>query len=273
MFKDMKKVSTLNNLLQLTDNEKDILNCFNEDSLETPLALSGKVNIPRPTIYITLEKLGSRGLISPIKIGKRTYWKKTDEQTMVQHIANLRDELLSENTYEKMSVTEDTDIAIYRGEKTILTLFTKLIDEHRGNRLMGIQGDYAGDSWEGVVSLENINKINKKIKEKGLITEIVTSKDWFKRQIDIFGKGWAENFLGRTAQVHFIHNKYLNYKSQIFIFENQLFLVSMEEELFIEIKNKSIAKMIISLIKFSEDYSTPVDINKIVSDLISSTKS
>ncbi len=269
----MKKASALTNFLQLTDNERDIFNCFNEQSLETPLKLASRVDIPRPTIYITLEKLSSRGLISPTKIGRRTYWKKTDERTIVHHLANLKEELLSTHDYEKMNVTEDTDIAIYRGEKTILSLFSRLIDEHRGNRLMGIQGDYAGDSWEGVVSLKNINTINKKIKEKGLITEIVTSKDWFKRQIDIFGKSWGENFLGRTAQVHFIDNKYLNYKSQIFIFEDQLFLVSMEEELFIEIKNKNIAKMIISLIKFSEDYSSPVDINKIVSDLISSTNS
>ena len=269
----MKKISAVHNLLQLTDNEKNILNCFNNESIETPLTLSGKVNIPRPTVYITLEKLESRGLISPVKIGKRIFWKKTEEEIIVQHISNLKDELMSKNTYEKMSVTEDTDIAIYRGEKTILTLFTKLIDEHRGNRLMGIQGDYAGDSWKGVFSLENINMINQKIIEKGLITEIVTSKDWFKRQIKIFGKSWAENFIGRTAQVHFINNTYLNYKSQIFIFENQVFLVSMEEELFIEIKNMSIAKMLISLIKFTEDHTSSVDVNKIISDLISSTTS
>jgi len=41
----------------------------------------------------------------------------------------------------------------------------------------------------------------------------------------------------------------------------------MGEELFIEIKNKKIAKLIISMLKFIEDHSPSVDVNKILGEM------
>jgi DNA-binding transcriptional ArsR family regulator len=256
-------------ILQLTENELEILNIFNQSKHETPASLSKRSSIPRPTIYLTLEKLTDRGLIYISKLGKRTVWKKADDEMITNNISQLKSGLLHNRVkYEKINITEDTDVTIYRGEKTILNLFIKLIDKHGGNRLMGIQGDRAGDSWKETFSLDNINMINKRVKEKGMITEIITSKNWFERQIEIFGKGWAENFAGRAAQVHFIDNKYLDYESQIFIFEDQVILASMSEALFIEVKNKKISKLLISLIRYIEDSSHSVDINKIIYKLI-----
>ncbi len=132
---------------------------------------------------------------------------------------------------------------------------------------MGIQGDFAGDAWKGTFKVEDINYINTQVTKEGLLTEIITSKDWFKRQVAIFGKSWAENFLGRAAQVHFINGKYLDYESQIFVFENQLYLVSMKEEIFIEVRNQEISKCIISLLRFIEDNSPSVDVNKVLREI------
>ncbi len=259
---------TLLRMLQLTNNEVGILDLFNSDGNETPVSLSKKSSVPRPTIYLTLEKLEQRGLIYSTKIGKRKVWKKAGHEVLGDNLANLRKELLGETSYEKLNLTEDTDITIYRGEETIMRLLLSLIDRHRGSRLMGIQGNRAGDAWENTFSLKNINEVNKRIKEKGMITEIITSKDWFKRQIEIFGKSWAENFGGRAAQVHFIESKYLDYDSQIFIFEDQVILVSMAEELFIEVKNRKISRLLIALIRYIEDHSPSVDVNKLLHELI-----
>lgn len=256
-------------LLALTPNESTIFSMLQISKDSTPATLAKKCSIPRPTIYITLESLVNRGLVRQRKLNNKKIWEISDMNTIHASIENLRDVLLeNKGNQKKLKVNENTDIVAHHGRQTILNLFEKLIYKHAGNRLMGIQGTYAGDAWEHIFDTADLNKINSLMRDEGLITEIITSKDWFKRQIDIFGKSWAKNFIGRTAQVHFIDDKYLDYKSQIFLFENQLYLVSMDDQIFIEIKNKEVSKLIISLMRFIEDNSKAADINKILLEMI-----
>ncbi|MES2470775.1 MAG: helix-turn-helix domain-containing protein [Patescibacteria group bacterium] len=259
-----------NDLLLLTPNEIEVLHYLQGQKASTPVTLAQASGIPRPTVYITLDKLQKRGLVESRKVGRKKTWIKISTEKLLKDIERLKSTLIADDAdYRHINLTENTDLAIYQGEKTIIKLFYKLIEKHGKSRLMGIQGDYAGDAWKDTFSVEAINAVNAKIKKVGLITEIITSKDWFERQIKTFGRSWAENFGGRAALVHFIDKKYLDYESQIFIFENQLYLVSMKEKLFIEIKNQQIAKLIISLLKFVEDHSPSVDINKQLESLLS----
>lgn len=263
-----KKISPTD-LLALTPNESNILDILQTVDFATPVTIAKSCLIPRPTIYITLKKLEDRGLVKKRKLNSKTIWQISDINTIQEHVDNAKSFLLkNRGNQRKIKLNENTDIVMHHGRLTILSLFEKLIHKHGGNRLMGIQGIYAGDAWQNVFQGEDINRINSQMTEEGLITEIITSKDWFKRQVQIFGRSWAENFIGRTAQVHFIEDKYLNYKSQIFLFENQLYLVSMEDEIFIEIKNKEVSKLIISLIRFIEDHSKSIDINQMLADML-----
>ena len=259
------RVSSGNKLLLLTDNEIQLLQLLKNSLGSTPASLAKQCSIPRPTIYITLDKLEERGLVQSRRIGKRKIWEIVSEDALQSQLEQLRHLLIpSRGEYQQVNVSSNTDLAIYRGEKTILKLFTSFVEKHSGSRLLGVQGDFAGDAWKNTIKTEDINTINAKIKKNKLITEFITSKKWFQRQIGLFGKSWAENFMGRAAQIHFVDHKYLDYESQIFLFENKLYLVSMRDKLFIEVKNQHISKLIISLIKFIEDHSKSVDINEML---------
>lgn len=256
-------------LLGLSENESEILNLLQNHIYSTPLTLARLCTIPRPTIYITLEKLKARGIVHRKKQGKRYFWSLLDQEQLQNIFDTAKSTFLNERQFsDKIRLNQNTDIVMHYGKEKVLGLFEKMVNQQGGNRLMGIQGIYAGDAWQKLFKVEDLNRINSRIRDGGLITEIITSRDWFHRQVEIFGKSWAENFVGRAAQVHFIDDKYLNYKSQIFIFENQIFIVSMADELFIEIKNKEVSKLIISLIRFIEDKSNSVNINEIVAKLI-----
>jgi len=87
-------------------------------------------------------------------------------------------------------------------------------------------------------------------------------------QINLFGDNWVRGFEGRTAIFNKIPNKYLQYSSQLFIFEDQVYLVSMQEGVFIEIKNSEIAKLILSMVRFIQDHSEILDGNAFLREVI-----
>ncbi len=256
-------------LLLLSKNEHDILQILKAKKHSTPAALAKLCPIPRPTIYITLDKLKMRGLVTVRKQNKRKIWEVAETQSVKEDIDNLKNKLIPDTgTYNTLQITDTTDITIHQGGDAILNLFLKFANTHNGRRLMGMSGNRSVAAWKDAVSIKDINAINHKIKTQGLISEIITSEDWFKDQVKIFGLSWAENFIGRTAQVHFIDNMYLDFESQIFIFGNELYLVSMRERLFIEIKNRQIANLLIALLKFVEDNTRTVNINQILKDML-----
>ncbi len=257
-------------LLLLSKNEGSILSLFNLNDKHTPLTLAKLCPIPRPTVYLVLESLKKRGLVYSLKHGKKKYWYKTNEDVLDEQLFKIKRKVNRQvNDYQKMIISEDTDLTIYRGQETIANLFKNLINKHGGNRLIGIQGDHVGEAWSKTFDIKEVDRINQLIIEKNMLTEIIASKKCFEDQLEIFGQSWVDNFIGRAAQVHFLDSKYLNYESQIFIFGHKIYLVSMREALFIEIKNKQIAKLIISLIKFVEDNTPNVDINKVLRDMSS----
>jgi sugar-specific transcriptional regulator TrmB len=261
-----------NALLQLSDNEQEILDLLEKSS--TPLELSRQCTIPRPTIYITLEKLQKRGLAIKMKREGKYYWEKHSEHQVESAISGLQQKLLNKYTrHVKKTVIEDkAEVIIYKGEKAIFNLFSELIEKHAGERMITIQGDHSGDAWEKVFSMKNINAVNKKIKDKKMITELITSKRWFEKQRHQFGIEWAKDFEGRAMRVQNIDHEYLDTSGQIFIFKDHIFLVSMSEEVFIEIKNPHIAKLLVLLSRFIQDHSNSIDANALLRELITNSK-
>lgn len=262
------KLELNHNLLQFSAKEIEILHFIKSCQYSTPLSLSKQCKIPRPTIYVTLGKLKARGLVTKRKFKKRKVWVISDTDKIRKNFENISKLIFDADTnYEKINVGNNTNILIHRGRRNILNIFSKLVEQHNGHRLFGVYGDFSGDAWNEKYSVNEINKINQKIKNNRLITEIVSSKEWFARQAEMFGESWVENFSGRATQTHIIDGKYLKNEGQIFIFKDQIYLVSMREEVFVEVRNKEISKLIISLLKFVEDNSNLVDTNKLLHNL------
>lgn len=259
-------------LLGLSKNEVTVLGLLGEHN--NPVSISRNCNIPRPTIYVTLEKLEERGLIKKRKHSNKQYWEKAGEQDIEDKVLVAHRYLSNtENSLKKkISLNKRTHIVIHRGEKEILDVFSKLIKKHAGERMFSISGNTTGKAWSVLFDPENINKINRQIKAYKMITEFATSKRWFKEQIDLFGLGWAKNFEGRSAVFHEIDDKYLNYGSQLFIFNDQVYLVSMEDGVFIEIKNPEIAKLMLSITRFVQDSSETMDANGFLRKIIEENK-
>lgn len=257
-------------LLQLSRNEQIILNLLDNEH-STPVSLSKDCKIPRPTIYTILTKLGSRGLIIKKKESNKIFWQKRTSEEIEKAVFHLKNSLIP-NTIakqEKITITDSSQVIVHRGQKAILRLFSDLVDKHAGEKMIALQGNNSAHEWSKIFPVEDINIINRKIKKNMVITELITSREWFESQTKLFGVDWAKNFEGRTVRMQNIEDKYLNYSTQIFIFGKKVFIDSMVDEVFIEITNPEIAKLLISIANFVQDHSNVLDANELLRKLIS----
>ncbi|MEI7480476.1 MAG: hypothetical protein WCJ59_02505, partial [bacterium] len=152
---------------------------------------------------------------------------------------------------------------------SIIRAFENILTQYTKERLIILQGDDSGKAWDKNFGLENINRFNSIIKEQGIITELITSKKCFTDQVTQFGVEWAKSYEGRSARVQNIDSQYLNYSSQVFIFKDQVFLISMADKVFIEIKNEQISKILVSVAHYIQDHSEVFDVNTLLRNLIS----
>ena len=266
------RASSTATLLNLSKNEQLILDLL--DNYDTPIELAKHCPIPRPTIYITLDKLANRGLIFRQKHLNKKRWLKNSPEYVEKLLKDASLSLLKSTPKpsEKISVSDNLQISVHKGPKQISELLSGFIRKYPHERLIMISGNEVIDSWDRVLGVKKINAFNRQIKEAGMITELITSKKWFEYQAKTFGPEWSKDFEGRSTRVQNIDDKYLDYSSQIFIIKNRVYLVSMEDEVFIEIKNNEIAKLIISLTRFIQDHSSVFDPNALLRELIEKTK-
>lgn len=267
----MKRAFTVSEILGLSENEKEVLELLPEHA--TPLSLARAASIPRPTVYITLKKLEARGLVRQKKEGKRHYWTPHLPKDILQDLAHCKMHIAEEEERaEHMLLSDDTSVRIHKGKDAIVSVLMRMIKHNGGARMICIQGNHVGGSWGKALDPREINRINNMIKERKVITEIVTSLNWFKLQANMFGNDWIKGFEGRTSKINLVADEYLDYESQIFLSGKSAYIFHMPEETAIEISNASIVKMLRSMIVFAQDNSKTVDGNAILRQLLENRK-
>lgn len=268
-LKHMKRSLLASEILGLTTNERDILKLL--PTHPTPLKITEASDIPRPTVYVTLEKLAQRGLVQKRREGKKRYWVTHIPKETKQNISNYKLHLdAHEEKKDSLQLSEDTQIKIHKGKAGILGIFLKMIKTNTGQNMLQFQGNNIANSWAKVIGAKDINKINKLIKKEKTVSEIVASLTWIKSQVNLFGRDWARDFEGRTLKMNVLDEKYLDFESQIFISGDSAYIFHMPEVLAIEILNTSIVKMLKSMILFIQDNSRAIDGNALVRGMIDS---
>jgi predicted transcriptional regulator len=93
------------NLLGLSKNEQIIFSLFKSSNsghtCHTPWTLEKQCDIPRASIYTTLQKLENRGMIYRIhdSMGSKIIWMRMTDEILESFIAYLRDYLVPNDNY------------------------------------------------------------------------------------------------------------------------------------------------------------------------------
>ncbi|HEY0908391.1 MAG TPA: hypothetical protein VGE35_03530 [Candidatus Paceibacterota bacterium] len=234
--------------LLLSKNEKAILKHFGTD--ETPLSLSEKTSIPRPTAYIALDRLKKRGLVAASKKGKKTYWNKLD-------IAFVQ----PENEKPMRS------IRIYTDPKDIIELFEKFARDPK-HRLKSLLGNKVGKPWREAIGEEPIVNANRSLKRNKIVTEVISSIECYRDHAEFFGKDWVDSYTGRPFKVSLFDPSYFDHAAQIFLHGPRTILVNMERKFAIEIHDAQIAKMMDSTFRLIQDQTVATNIEEKLREML-----
>jgi len=248
-------------LLGLSNNEILTLEALLEGE-NTPLLISRKTKISRPSVYDTLKKLRERSLIKTnVKNGKK-YWSINKTQNIENELFNTKKELLrmGKGVKEIQDIDEST-IIVHKGKEAVQKVIFDIVEKHKDKRLQTIQGDGVVEGWNKTMGLDKINKTNRLIKKNLIISEIIFPYGLFEKQIKNLGKQWIKDFEGRAAVAHEIDEKYFDHAGQIWIFKNSLYLIDMNDEVVIEIRKSEIRKLILSMFRFIQDNAHKFDLN------------
>ena len=284
--------SNLHKLLNLTSNEVKVFNtlCNNfniqnikSETKHTPLSISAGTKIVRPTVYITLDTLKGRGLINRYTLDGKKYWKVNNDSEIIELLQNSKKFLLStpsgSESYAGSKSREgsknndvlESIVKVYRGKEEIKNLINHLFTNHKHERWQAIQGNRVSAGWYQIFGLDGINHVNELIKKNQMITDGIMPHRWYKEEFDKYGISWAEGFMGRMAATSEIDQKYFDHDGQIFLFEDSAYLLALNEELVIEIKNSQIKSILKEMVHYITDNADKVDVNKELRRLIDKT--
>ena len=239
-----------------SQNERLILGAIEKYS--TPLALSAVTKIPRPTVYITLEKLEVRNLVHNIKVGKKRKW-----------FLNTGTDVESYTHPKENSPTPG--VQIYTDKKDIFRVLDRISTPSR-TRLQILSGDNILNDYDTAVGKDKIIQFNEKIKASNIIVEAICTKFVFDTQMAHFGKDWSESYIGRSTEVHTIDKKYLNHNRQIFIYNNKVYFFMLDRPAILEVSDVNLVKAFISIFEFIKDYSPNFDMNSYMRERLETKK-
>jgi DNA-binding transcriptional ArsR family regulator len=223
----------------LSPNEKAVLKCIPD--ARTPLLIADKTGIPRPTVYITLSRLKKRGLLTEIKEGKKKYW-------------------IPDSSSDFETETESKAVRIYTDPKEIGRLYERFVTDGE-HRLKTILGNNCGEPWRKIIGEDEIVRLNRIIKKRKTVCEVVSSMKVYDDHARNFGKHWIESYTDRPFRVSIIDPKYLDHAGQVFVYGKKMLLINMKKPVVIEISDPELIKMMVSVGQFFHDHIDPTNID------------
>lgn len=195
--------------------------------------IARRIDLPRTTIYNTLNYLSSKGLVSKIIKGHVTFFEATDPKKLINDIEEkkkLLTSVLPELEVLKKQIKESSSVEIYEGFKGISTILSEVFRERQQTYYFGSYAkslEILKHLPEHVANIRMINKIPAKI------------------VIDRFDEPrFHEKDYKKITELRFLESL-KDFPCMIFIFGEKVALYTVEGDLVgIIIKNKEVSSAI-----------------------------
>jgi len=255
-------------LLGLTKKEEKVLVAL-QSGTDTPLALSRATKVSRTAVYEILQNLKKRGLAETHIVHGKKHWRLASEREIEGVLYEAKRVLLQiPEGREELHGLSDSSVIVHRGAEAARKLLNDMLSDHKSERFYSFQGTVAAINWDKVFSLQETNAFNRAVKKNHIIAEAILPDGWFEQEAKSLGVTWAKDFEGRTTRVNYIDQEYFQHGGQLFMFRQSIDLISLSEELVIEIRNSEIQRMILSFFKYIQDTSRVIDANAVLRSVI-----
>lgn len=227
--------------------EKQILKALR--FFNTPLSISKNTLIPRSTVYFLLGKLKSRGLVIQDKKDAKVVWKLRDSSSTL------------DESLEKI-IKQDTSIQIYDSKEAVEDFLESFVTS-KNTKFNALNGDHNIEGWNRNIGIKRITEFNNLINQNKIISDIISSDYFIKQNKEVLGEDWALSYKNKPTEYHLLNHKYTNYKTQILLHNQKIYIINMDKPLVIEITDTDIFDCFSSLFQFIKDNTKSITLNNI----------
>ncbi len=267
--------------LGLSKKEILVLEGFSEARSHTEVAET--THMPRTTIAFIGKQLLQKGLLLPIKQGKRfNYISLTEEQLrnrLLQTLGEIR-ATANERKGAQIRISKESEFIIHVGLKEVIEAYSRIAAFNKDNRIKAIQ---SYKSWITIVEKlgpEGLIRFNQFVRDNNLIIDgILQDKqyDWYgeylKEHPQPESVDTAESLGQRMADYTLVPSEFFNVYSEIWIFRSTVIIINWQDEVAIEITNDQIMSFLRDMFEFVKMGGKKINHEEYLRNMISRIKS
>lgn len=251
----------------LSREEAVILEMLQKTARSSVTGLADSVKIPRTTVHFLLKKLKKRGFVEQIKIGGHYEWKIFSQTDLSRKLRKLLAAFELKSDILGGIEGDDIGVEVYKGKEKIKEIYKNILKVGNNERVYVIQGNKSAKKALQKIDKEYFFDFHKAFKKRRVIMEGVIGES----TLEIFKRLTTkelESHSDRLIITHVVPDQFVDFNVDIIMYSNSVFIVNIEEENIIFIKNISIIQALKSLLSFMQANSEKIDLNAYIKQII-----
>lgn len=218
---------------------------------QTVAELVVKTKMPRMTVYTILLRLKKKGFANSILTasGKRKMWFRNKESSIEKELTATRSFLFDDKIGGKTKTKKDfSGLAFFHGKEGIKDTLMHLTTRKDGVRMYSIQNSKNWKKWIELMGKTWVNEHNRMVVKHKLICFTIHSPqapEDIKKDVEII-----QAYKGRLGNSHAIPENFLKRDLSLYIFEDTIFLVNLENLEAVLFTNTDMTNFLIKMFAF-----------------------
>lgn len=244
--------------LGLDQKEVLILEAFREAKSHREAA--EKTRIPRTSVAFVVKNLVKKGLLLPVRNGKRFLYVSLTEQQLHNRLLQILGEMratANERKGAQIRISKESEFTIHVGLNEVIEAYSRIAAINKDTRIKAIQ---SYKSWITIVEKlgpEGLIRFNKHVRDNNLIIDgILQDKqyDWYGEYLKGHPQAesidTAESLGQRMADYTLVPSEFFNVYSEIWIFRSTVIIINWHDEVAIEITNDQMMSFLRDMFEF-----------------------
>jgi predicted transcriptional regulator len=236
--------------LKLTKNEKKVLDCLKNESEVSVLQISRKTQVPRTSVYLSVQSLLKRRLVSKTYKDKHLFYRSHDAD-LFKKTDNL-----------------GSIIKVFVGKQEFENIMKNLFSR-KDSLIYTVQSKESDSVWLKHFSKDEMVELNSLAKNAKVISKHIFSRGLLEKAIRLYGEDWAKNYVGRKGSAFEIDDKYVSSKCQLWVTLSHVYFVNIEDLQIIKIENYQIARLIFGILDYIYSHEHAINFNEKLKSLVS----
>ena len=235
----------------LSDKEAQVYLTLLELNESLPSTISRKSGIKRPTVYVILEQLKERGIVSHFKKGKLLFYRAADPHAILDDQTRKLEDfkgVLPDLMNLKTRFGATPQMSIFEGKEGIIQVMEDSLTAQSGEILCWSNADLAVNT---LLKDYHPNYLRNKV-EKGIWTKCLFV-------LDEVGVGFKSRSKEELREVFFIPKDKFPFDNEINIYDDKMSIISHVDNVGVIIQNQAIANTQKSIFNFAFEYAKLIE--------------